>query len=68
MSELRQAYAPLEVVNETLDETIIMNENRPEADYHMVTGLTKNILRQSSANSNTTNTLGPHTEVLLEQP
>ena len=36
MSELRQAYAPLGVVNETLDETIKMNENRPEANHHSI--------------------------------
>ena len=34
MSELRQPYTPLGIVNETLDETIIINENRPEADHH----------------------------------
>ena len=34
MSELRQPYAPLGVVNETLDESIIIYENTHEADYH----------------------------------
>ena len=34
MDELRQPSTPLGVVNETLDETIIINENRQEADYH----------------------------------
>ena len=33
MSELRQPYAPLGVVNETLNETIVMNENRPMFTY-----------------------------------
>ena len=35
MSELRQPYIPLGIANETLDETIIINENRQEnADHH----------------------------------
>ena len=69
MSELRQPYTPFGIDNETLDETILINENRQElADHHMVTGPTKNILRQSSTNSNTTNTIGPHAETLLEHP
>ena len=34
----------------------------------MVTGPTKNILRQSSTNSNTTNPVGPHAETLFEHP
>ena len=35
MNELRQPYTPLGVVNETLDETIIVNESRPEADHRI---------------------------------
>ena len=38
MSELGQPYSPLGVVNERLDETIIINENRQKADYHMMSG------------------------------
>ena len=35
MSELRQSYTPLGIAEDTLDETIIMNENRQErADHH----------------------------------
>ena len=68
MHELRQRTTPFGLVNETLNDTIIINENRQEADYHMVTGPTKNILRQSSTNSNTHNTTGPHAELLLEHP
>ena len=69
MSELRQPYTPLGIANEALDETVIINENRQEnADHHMVTGPTKNILRQSSTNSNTTNIIGPHATTLLEHP
>ena len=34
MNELRQPYTPLGVVNETLDETVIINENKPEVDHH----------------------------------
>ena len=65
MSELRQPYTPIGIT----DETIIKKENRQEnADHHMVTGPPKNILRQSSTNSNTTNTTGPHAATLLEHP
>ena len=36
MSELRQPYTPVGTANETLDETIIINENRQEnADHHI---------------------------------
>ena len=35
ISELRQPYALLGVVNETLDETSIINENRQEADHYI---------------------------------
>ena len=38
------------------------------AGHHMVTGPTKDIPRQSSINSNTTNPVGPHAETLLEHP
>ena len=68
MHELRQPTTPFGLINETLNDTIIINENRQEADYHMVTGPTKNILRQSSTNSNTNNTPGQHAELLLEHP
>ena len=77
MSELRQLYTPLGIAEDTLDETIITNENRQEnadhhmvtgvglADHHMVTGPTKNILGQSSNNTNKTNTLGRNAEHLF---
>ena len=69
MSELRQPYTPLGIAEDILDETIIINENRQErADHHIVTGPTKNILRQSSTNSNTTNTQEPHAQTPLEHP
>ena len=68
MHELRQPSTPFGIVNATLDDTIIINENGQEADYHMVTGTTKNILRQSSTNSNTTNAPGPNAGLLLEHP
>ena len=66
LSELRQPSTPFEVANENLDDTIIKNENRQEADHQMVTGPTKNILRQSFTNSNVTIILGPHPELILE--
>ena len=34
MYELRQLSTPFGVANKTLDHTIILNENRQEADYH----------------------------------
>ena len=35
MSELRQPYTPLGITEDTIDETIIINENRQErADHH----------------------------------
>ena len=69
MSELKQPYTPLGIAEDILNETIIINENRQErADHHMVTGPNKNILRQSSTNSNTTNTQGPHAQTPLEHP
>ena len=49
----------------TLDDTIPINENRQEADYQMVTGPTKNILRQNSNSTNNTNTLGRNAEHLF---
>ena len=40
MSELRQPYTPIGFANETLDETLIINENRQEeADHHLVRDL-----------------------------
>ena len=65
MHELRQPSIPFGVANATLDNTIVINENREETEYHMVTGPTKNILRQRSNNSNTTNTIGPNAEQLF---
>ena len=65
MNELRQQSTLFGVANETLDDTIVINENRHEANYHMVTGPTKNILRQRSNNSNTINTVGRNAEHLF---
>ena len=68
--ELRQPSTLFGIANETLDDTSISNEKIQEVDYHMmtggllladhhmVTGPTKNILRQSSNNTNFLNTLG----------
>ena len=38
MYELRQPSTSFGVANETLDDTIIINENKQEADYHIMTG------------------------------
>ena len=78
MHELRQPSTPFGVAYVTLDDTIIVNENGQEnadyhmmtgglgiADFHMVTGPTKNILRQTSNNTNITNTLGRNAEHLF---
>ena len=78
MYELRQPPTSFGVANETLDDTIIIEENRQEnadyhmmtgglglTDYHMVTGPTKNIPRQNSNNTNITNTLGRNAEHLF---
>ena len=66
MHELRQPSTPFRA-NTTFDDTIVINENRQDnTDYHMVTGPPKYILRQSSNNSNTTNTVGDH--LFLEHP
>ena len=60
MDELRQPSTLFGVANETLEYTVIINENRQEAEYLMVTGPTKIILRPSSTNSNITDTQGQH--------
>ena len=40
MSELRQPYTPLGITENTLDESIIINENRhEEADHHKRAGI-----------------------------
>ena len=38
MYELRQPSTPFGDVNETLDDTNKINENRQEADYHNING------------------------------
>ena len=37
MSEVGQPYSPLRFTNEFLNETIMLKENRQEADYHTIT-------------------------------
>ena len=68
MHELRQPPTPFGIANVTLDDKIIISENGQETEYHTVTGPTKNILRQSSTNSKTTNAPGPNTGLLVEHP
>ena len=69
-SSVSEKKTTLGIANQTLDETIRINEIRQEyADHHMVTGPTKNILRQSSNNTNNTNRFGRNAERLfLEHP
>ena len=64
-NELRQPSTPLGVVKESLDDTIIILGDLPEAGNHMVTVPIKNMLRQSCGNSNTTKTQGPQAEHLF---
>ena len=42
MSELRQPYTPIGIANETLDETIIINENRQDNADHYIGILANN--------------------------
>ena len=51
MNELRHPSTPLGIVNETLDKTITIIENRSEADYHMVTRPTKIFLERKNPES-----------------
>ena len=51
MGELRQPYTPIGIANETLDETIIVNENRQEADHHSITHAGHDQKKQSSDNN-----------------
>ena len=53
--ELRTPMQPLNIQNMHLDDSVVINEDRIGEDYHMVTGATKPLHRQSSNNTTTTN-------------
>ena len=53
--KLRTPMQPLNIQNMHLDDSVVINEDRIGEDYHMVTGATKPLHRQSSNNTTTTN-------------
>ena len=63
MNELRTPMQPLSIQNIDLNDSVTINENRITEDYHMVTGATKPLHRQSS-----NNTTIPHNEHLIAEP
>ena len=54
---------PLKIQNIDLKDSVVINENCTREDYHMVTGATKPLHRQSSNNTTTT-----HNEYLIAEP
>ena len=54
LNELRTPIQPLSIQNIYLNGSVVINEDRTEEDYHMVTGATKPLHRQSSNNTTTT--------------
>ena len=73
MNELRTPIQPLSIQNMmtlwslpkqmTLNDSVVINEDRTQEDYHMVTGATKPLHPQSSNNTTTT-----HNEHLIAEP
>ena len=63
MNELRTPIQPLIIQNIDLNDSVVINEDRTQEDYHMVTGATKPLHRQSSNNTTTT-----HNEHLVAEP
>ena len=55
LNELRTLMQPLSIQNIDLNDSVVINEDRTQEDYHMVTGATKPLHRQSSNNTTTTN-------------
>ena len=55
LNELRTPMQPLCIQNIDLNDSVVINEDRTQEDYHMVTGATKPLHRQSSNNTKTTN-------------
>ena len=63
LNELRTPMQPLSIQNIDLNDSVVINEDRTQEDYHMVTGATKPLHRQSSNNTTTT-----HNEHLIAEP
>ena len=63
LNELKTPMQPLNIQNIDLNDSVVMNEDRTQEDYHMVTGATKPLHRQSSNNTTTT-----HNEHLIAEP
>ena len=63
LNELRTPIQPLSIQNIDLNDSVVINEDRTGEDYHMVTGATKPLHRQSSNNTTTT-----HNEHLIAEP
>ena len=64
LNELREPIQPLSMQNIDLNDSVVTNEDRTGEDYHMVTGATKPLNRQSSNNTTTTT----HNEHLIAEP
>ena len=62
LNELRTPIQPLSIQNIDLNDSVVINEDRTGEDYHMVTGATKPLHRQSSNNTTT------HNEHLIAEP
>ena len=63
LNELRTPIQPLSMQNIVLNDSVVINEVCTKEDYHMVTGATKPLHRQSSNNTTTT-----HNEHLIAEP
>ena len=63
LNELRTPMQPLNIQNIDLNDSVVINEDRTQEDYYMVTGATKSLHRQSSNNTKTT-----HNEHLIAEP
>ena len=70
MDELRQPSTPSGVANETLEETIVLNQNRQEADYHIMLSQCCELSLTRSNNRHSVNceTLNDHFAAVREQP
>ena len=54
MNELRTQMQPLNIQNINFNDSVVINEDRTEEQYHMVTGAIKPLHCQSSNNTTTT--------------
>ena len=63
LNELRTPIQHLSIQNIDLNDPVVINEDRTQEDYHMLTGATKPLHCQSSNNTTTT-----HNEHLIAEP